>query len=60
MKETKRKNKGIEGMKKSPALYLTMLFVWTALTVFLWYNFSANFVKIPFYEGINSTLFLSI
>ena len=60
MKETKRKNKGIEGMKKSPALYLTMLFVWTALTVFLWYNFSANFVKIPFYEGINSTLFLRI
>ena len=38
-------------MKKSPALYFTMLGVWTALTVLLWMNFIPNLISVPFYEG---------
>ena len=26
-------------MKKSPALYIVMFIIWTALAAFLWYNF---------------------
>ncbi len=35
-------------MEKSPALYITMLLVWTALTVFLWVYFLPKIVKPPF------------
>ncbi len=38
-------------MKKSPALYITMLIVWTVLTVLLWTNFVPNIVNVPFIEG---------
>ncbi len=38
-------------MKKSPALYITMLAVWTALTVLLWINFLPKIVDVPFRAG---------
>ena len=40
-----------DAMKKSPALYLTMLAVWTALTLLLWVNFIPNIGRVPFIEG---------
>ena len=38
-------------MKKSPALYITMLLIWTALTVFLWLNFLPKVMDTPFMRG---------
>ena len=38
-------------MKKSPALYITMLSVWTALTVLLWVNFLPKIIDVPFRTG---------
>ena len=38
-------------MKKSPALYITMLVIWTVLTVFLWWNFLPKIVDVPFVRG---------
>ena len=38
-------------MKKSPALYITMLVIWTGLTVFLWWNFLPKIVNVPFIRG---------
>lgn len=38
-------------MKKSPALYITMLVIWTVLTVFLWMNFIPNIINVPFRDG---------
>ena len=38
-------------MKKSPALYITMLVIWTILTVFLWWNFLPKIVNVPFMRG---------
>ena len=38
-------------MKKSPALYITMLVLWTALTVLLWVNFLPKIVNVPFRTG---------
>ena len=35
-------------MKKSPALYIVMFVVWTALAVFLWYNFICVIIDVPF------------
>ncbi len=35
-------------MRKSPALYLTMLLVWTALSILLWVYFIPNVVNVPF------------
>ncbi len=35
-------------MKKSPALYITMLVVWTALTALLWTSFIPKIVNVPF------------
>ena len=40
-----------EAMKKSPALYITMLCIWTVLTVFLWVNFLPKIVDVPFFEN---------
>ncbi len=46
------KEKGIKNaMKKSPALYITMLLVWTALTVLLWFHFLPNITSVPFLAG---------
>ncbi len=38
-------------MKKSPALYITMLVVWTALTVLLWMHFLPKIMDVPFQKG---------
>ena len=38
-------------MQKSPALYITMLLIWTALTVFLWANFLPKIIDVPFLAG---------
>lgn len=38
-------------MRKSPALYITMLVIWTVLTVFLWLNFIPKIVDVPFRAG---------
>ncbi len=46
-----RNDKGKSAMKKSPALYITMLLIWTALTVLLWTNFIPNLVRVPFLAG---------
>ncbi len=38
-------------MRKSPALYFTMLAIWTALLVLLWWNFVPNIARVPFLAG---------
>lgn len=47
MKTQTREKKGLE-MKKSAALYITMLIIWTVLTIFLWTNFIPKISKTPF------------
>ncbi len=51
MKTEKKKQKTGEGIKKSPALYITMLLIWTALTLLLWVNFIPNITRVPFFAG---------
>ena len=47
-----RQEKGLRDvMKKSPALYVTMLCIWTVLTVFLWVNFFSKIANVPFVAG---------
>ncbi len=38
-------------MKKSPALYFTMLAIWTVLLALLWVNFIPNIARVPFLAG---------
>ena len=38
-------------MKKSPALYITMLCIWTVLTMLLWLNFVPKIINVPFFAG---------
>ena len=40
-----------DAMKKNPALYVTMLLVWTVLTAFLWINFLPKIIDVPFRGG---------
>ena len=47
MEKTRKATKKKDVMKKSPALYITMLIIWTVLTVFLWRNFLPKFVQLP-------------
>ena len=47
-------------MQKSPALYITMLVVWTALTVFLWVNFLPKIIEVPFFAGKRISLAMRI
>ena len=47
-------------MKKSPALYITMLAVWTGLTIFLWVNFLPKIINTPFVNGAKPVLGLVI
>ena len=49
-----------DAMKKSPALYITMLVIWTVLTVFLWTNFLPKIVNVPFVEGKTVNLWIHI
>lgn len=44
-------NRQRDVMKKSPALYITMLILWTALTVLLWVNFLPKIIDVPFRAG---------
>ncbi len=37
-----------DAMKKSPALYIAMLVLWTGLIVFLWLNFLPKIAEVPF------------
>ena len=39
-----KKTKPVNVMKKSPILYIIMILIWTALTVFLWYYFVQSFI----------------
>ncbi len=48
------------GENKSPALYITMLILWTVLTIFLWSNFLPKFVDTPFLEGKSISLAMKI
>lgn len=57
MTKTKQRK---DAMKKSPALYITMLVVWTALTVFLWINFVPKIAQVPFFEGRRISLAMQI
>lgn len=47
-------------MRKSPILYITMLGIWTVLTVFLWFNFVPNIVNVPFFTSRGSALGVQI
>ena len=38
-------------MRKSPALYITMLLIWVCLAVFLWWNFLPKIIEVPFFVG---------
>jgi len=49
-----------DAMRKSPALYITMLLIWTALTVFLWINFFPKIINVPFRAGKTVSLALAI
>ncbi len=49
-----------EKMKKSPALYITMLVVWTALSVLLWMNFIPSIRTLPILVGRNPSVALRV
>lgn len=53
-------NKKRDVMKKSPALYITMLVIWTVLTVFLWLNFLPKIVNVPFIQSRAISLWIKI
>ena len=55
----KNKNNN-DAIKKSPALYLTMLLVWTVLTVFLWTNFLPKIIDAPFFEGRRISIVMQV
>jgi hypothetical protein len=38
-------------MKKSPALYITMLVIWALLTALLWISFIPHIINVPFRAG---------
>ena len=54
MRKWGKKMKERDVMKKSPALYITMLAIWAGLIVFLWVNFLPKIVNVPFRkEGLS-------
>ncbi len=59
MKRVKGRGEG-GAMRKSPALYITMLLVWAALTVFLWLNFLPKIVNVPFFADRTISLGMQI
>lgn len=59
MKGRESKRTG-EAMKKSPALYITMLCIWTVLTVFLWVNFVPKIANVPFLANKTASLAVRI
>ena len=56
MQESTKRNADL----KSPALYITMLALWTVLTAFLWYNFVPKFIDVPFIAGKQVSLAVGI
>ena len=48
-----------DAMRKSPALYITMLVIWAVLLVFLWAQFIPKFIHTPF-TGINVPLAVQV
>ncbi len=46
--------------KKTPALYIAMIVVWIALTVWLWLNISRGFISPPFMQGIEPSAALRV
>ena len=59
-KRSAQKGRVRDAMKKSPALYVTMICVWTALTVFLWINFFPKIVNVPFVGGKSVSVWISV
>ncbi len=55
-----RKSEGRDVMKKSPALYWTMLGIWTALTVMLWGYFLPKIVNVPFVAGRQTSTWMAV
>ncbi len=51
MKKKEKRSTAQAGMRKSPALYITMLLIWTAITVLLWLYFVPNIANVPFLAG---------
>ncbi len=49
MKENTMKGRG--KIQKSPALYITLLLLWTGLTIFLWVTFVPKILDVPFLQG---------
>ena len=47
MKDKQVKN----AIGKSSALYITMLFVWSAIVLLLWWNFIPKIKNVPFFKG---------
>lgn len=49
-KETRRERKR-SVVEKSPALYISMLIIWIALAVFLWWQFVPKIINVPFLKA---------
>jgi len=56
---TKREERGGK-VQKSPALYITMLTVWTALSILLWTYFVPKIASVPFFEDRRISLPMQI
>jgi len=48
----KKKEKKNCAMRKSPALYVVMFTLWTALAAFLWYCFVRSLIDVPFLPSV--------
>lgn len=48
----KKKEKKNYAMRKSPALYVVMFILWTALAAFLWYCFVRSLIDVPFLPSV--------
>ena len=53
-----REKRGVMG--KSPALYITMLCIWTVLTVFLWIQFLPKIANVPFFTGRSISVWVQV
>ena len=53
-------SKNRDVMKKSPALYITMLVIWTLLIILLWTHFIPNIIRVPFFQNAKPTWGISV
>ena len=60
MEGKQRRKNPRDAMAKSPALYITMLVIWTLLAVLLWYSFLPKIISVPFFQGKNISLGVQI